>query len=169
MILRALKERDPWYIDFLSDRLISVLDKKREITLCRIPSATKDKISGCDDLINVLASKSPLLTDGSKCLQRIESIPAAHQGGKRDFDQDIKSSYIIFDKTKPDFTHKNLKFIKGDILNKQSVFKAIKGSTHVFHLAGWENDGTESPCDIPPQRLCQGIHPKLVRVTCPGE
>jgi len=46
---------------------------------------------------------------------------------------------IIFDKTKPDFTHKNLKFIKGDILNKQSVFKAIKGSTHVFHLAGWSD------------------------------
>ena len=94
-ILRALKERDPWYIDFLSDRLISVLDKKKEITLCRIPSATKDKISGCDDLINVLASKSPLLTDGSKCLQRIESILPAHQGGKRDFDQHIKTTEIF--------------------------------------------------------------------------
>ena len=94
-ILRALKERDPWYIDFLSERLISILDKKKEITLCRIPSATKDNISGCDDLINILASKSSLLTDGSKCLQRIESIPAAHQGGKRDFDQHIKSTKII--------------------------------------------------------------------------
>ena len=94
-ILRALKERDPWYIDFLSERFISILDKRKEVTLCRIPSATKDKISGCDDLINVLASKSSLLTDGSKCLQRIESIPSAHQGGIRDFDQHIKTAKIF--------------------------------------------------------------------------
>ena len=94
-ILRALKERDSWYIDFLSERLISILDKRKEITLCRIPSSKKDNISGCDDLINVLASKSSLLTDGSKCLQRIESIPSAHQGGIRDFDQHIKTTKVF--------------------------------------------------------------------------
>ena len=94
-ILRGLKERDPWYLDFLSDRLFSIFDKKKEITLCRIPSATKDKISGCDDLIERLSSKSTLLTDGSKCLQRIESITPAHKGGRRNIDQHIKSTKLI--------------------------------------------------------------------------
>ena len=95
MILRALKERDSWYIDFLSDRLFSILDKKKEITFCRIPSATKDKISGCDDLINAVVLKSSLFIDGSKCLQRIESISPAHQGGIRDFNQHMKTTKII--------------------------------------------------------------------------
>ena len=93
-ILRALKERDAWYLEFLVDRLFSILDKKKEITLCRIPSSEKDKISGCDDLIEKLSSKSSLLTDGSKCIQRIKTIPKAHKGGIRNFDQHIKTSKI---------------------------------------------------------------------------
>ena len=93
-ILRALKERDAWYLEFFADRLFSILDKKKEITLCRIPSSDKDKISGCDDLIEKLSSKSSLLTDGSKCIQRIKTIPKAHKGGIRSFDQHIKTSKI---------------------------------------------------------------------------
>ena len=94
VILRALKEKDTWYLEFLADRLFSILDKKKEITLCRIPSSNKDKISGCDDLIKKLSSKSSLLIDGSKCLQRLESIIPAHKGGIRSFDQHIKTSKI---------------------------------------------------------------------------
>ena len=30
-ILRGLKERDPWYLDFLSDRLFSIFDKKNKV------------------------------------------------------------------------------------------------------------------------------------------
>ena len=62
--------------------------------MCRIPSSNKDKISGCDDLIKKLSSKSSLLIDGSKCLQRIESIMPAHKGGIRSFDLHTKTSKI---------------------------------------------------------------------------
>jgi UDP-glucose 4-epimerase len=45
----------------------------------------------------------------------------------------------IFDIKKPNFTHKNLKFIVGDILNESSVEKAIKKYDIVFHFAGWSD------------------------------
>ena len=42
----------------------------------------------------ITSSKSSLLTDGSKCIQRVKTIPKAHKGGERNFDQHIKTSKI---------------------------------------------------------------------------
>ena len=50
----------------------------------------------------------------------------------------IKKNYQvkIFDKKKPKFSHKNLKYINGDILNKNELEKVIKNSLYVFNFAG---------------------------------
>lgn len=45
----------------------------------------------------------------------------------------------IFDIKKPNFSHKNLKFIKGNILSKELVAKAVKDKKYIFHLAGWSD------------------------------
>ena len=45
----------------------------------------------------------------------------------------------VFDINKPNFFDKNLNYIKGNILSKGSIKKAIKGHNYVFHLAGWSD------------------------------
>jgi UDP-glucose 4-epimerase len=51
----------------------------------------------------------------------------------------LKKKYIItiYDLTKPNFSHKSLKFIKGNIVNKNDVINAIKGHNFVMNFAGW--------------------------------
>ena len=51
----------------------------------------------------------------------------------------LKKKYVItiYDLTKPNFSHKSLKFIKGNIVNKNDVINAIKGHNFVMNFAGW--------------------------------
>jgi UDP-glucose 4-epimerase len=44
---------------------------------------------------------------------------------------------IIYDLVKPEFKDKNLKFIKGDILDKKKISKTIKKDHIIFNFAGW--------------------------------
>ena len=45
----------------------------------------------------------------------------------------------IFDKNKSRYKNKKLRFIKGDILDKKALSKAIKGADYVFNFAGAAN------------------------------
>ena len=63
IIMRALKNRDKKYINFLSKALNTIL-KKQKITLCRIPSSKVSKPNGCEDLIRELCRINPELEDG---------------------------------------------------------------------------------------------------------
>ena len=93
LILRALKERDKLYINFISKRLNSML-KNKDITVCRIPSSTKGKENGCDDVINELCMLNHNLINGSDCLNRISDTPKAHHGGLRSVEVHLASSKI---------------------------------------------------------------------------
>ena len=72
---------------------ISIL-KKQILTLCRIPSSKKDKVNGCDDLIEELCKLNPEFINGSKSIQRTKDIKAAHLGGKRDMAMHQNTSII---------------------------------------------------------------------------
>ena len=50
-----------------------------------------------------------------------------------------KFRVIIYDKKKSKYLNKNQKFIEGDILDKNRLFKAIKGADYVFNFAGAAN------------------------------
>lgn len=93
IIMRGLKNRDKKYINFLSKALNSIL-KKQILTLCRIPSSKKDKVNGCDDLIEELCKLNPEFINGSKSIQRTKDIKAAHLGGKRDMAMHQNTSII---------------------------------------------------------------------------
>ncbi len=47
-----------------------------------------------------------------------------------------KYKVTIFDKDAPKFTNKNLKFVKGDILDEKKLEKVINGSEYVYNFAG---------------------------------
>lgn len=93
IIMRGLKNRDKKYINFLSKALNNIL-KKQILTLCRIPSSKKDKVNGCDDLIEELCKLNPEFINGSKSIQRTKDIKAAHLGGKRDMAMHQNTSII---------------------------------------------------------------------------
>lgn len=94
VLLRAFKNRDKDYINFLSNALASVL-KNTEITLCRIPSSEKDKENGCDDIINNICSSNNSLNNGSKCLRRFKSITPSHKGGVRSVELHLATSEVL--------------------------------------------------------------------------
>ena len=50
-----------------------------------------------------------------------------------------KFQVIIYDKKKSKYLNNNQKFIEGDILDKNRLFKAIKGADYVFNFAGAAN------------------------------
>jgi len=93
LVLRALKERDPTYVKFISERLNSILNDK-ELTLCRIPSSTSNIENGCDDVIRELVTLNSNYKDGRKCINRITSIPKGHLGGDRNINLHLLSSEI---------------------------------------------------------------------------
>jgi len=51
----------------------------------------------------------------------------------------LKKNFFItvYDLLKPNFFHKNMKFIKGNIINKDDVTNSIKGNNYVMNFAGW--------------------------------
>jgi UDP-glucose 4-epimerase len=51
---------------------------------------------------------------------------------------------IIYDLVKPEFNHKHLKFIKGDILDKKKISQIIKKNHIIFNFAGWADLETAS-------------------------
>ena len=93
IIMRALKNRDIKYINFLSKALNTIL-KKQKITLCRIPSSKVSKASGCDDLIKELCRINPEFEDASQSIKRTQNIVPAHLGGRRDEELHKKTSLI---------------------------------------------------------------------------
>ena len=94
LIIKALKNRNSRYIDFLSKALKSVLTEK-EIIFCKIPSSTKDKINGCDDLIENISKLNSKFINASKNIRRIKDILPAHRGGIRDVELHLATSEII--------------------------------------------------------------------------
>lgn len=95
LILRALKNRDPFYLEFLANRLVSAIDKKIKITICRIPSSNKDNEGGCYDIIKIISKNNNNFIDGSSCIQRIKSIPSAHKYNLRDKEIHLATSKIV--------------------------------------------------------------------------
>ena len=93
LVLRALKERDPTYIKFLSERLNNILNDK-ELTICRIPPSTSNTENGCDDVIRELATLNSNYKDGRKCINRNVTIPKSHLGGQRNINLHLSSSEI---------------------------------------------------------------------------
>jgi len=94
LIIQALKNRKSEYIRFLSIALNSVL-KNKEIILCKIPSSTKNKINGCDDLIKYICSLNSNFINASDNIKRIKDILPAHRGGRRDVELHLATSEII--------------------------------------------------------------------------
>lgn len=93
IIMRALKNRDKKYINFLSKALNNIL-KKQKITLCRIPSSKVSKTNGCEDIIRELCKINPEFEDASQSIKRTEDIVSAHLGGKRNEELHKKTSSI---------------------------------------------------------------------------
>ena len=93
LVLRALKERDPTYIKFISERLNNILNDK-ELTICRIPSSTSNTENGCDDVIRELAALNSNYKDGRRCINRNMTIPKGHLGGQRSVSLHLSSSEI---------------------------------------------------------------------------
>lgn len=93
IIMRALKNRDKKYINFLSKALNTIL-KKQKITLCRIPSSKISKPNGCEDLIRELCRINPEFEDASQSIKRTHDIIPAHLGGYRDEELHKNSSSI---------------------------------------------------------------------------
>ena len=91
--MRALKNRDKKYINFLSKALNNIL-KKQKITLCRIPSSKVSKTNGCEDIIRELCKINPEFEDASQSIKRTEDIVSAHLGGKRNEELHKKTSSI---------------------------------------------------------------------------
>ena len=95
LILRALKNKDPFYLEFLAQRLLSVLETKNKITFCRIPSSNKDNEGGCRDIIKIISKNNRNFIDGSNCIQRIKSIPSAHKSNLRDKEIHLATSKLV--------------------------------------------------------------------------
>ena len=53
-------------------------------------------------------------------------------------------SVLVYDLKKPNFKHKKLKFIQGDIQNEKEISKIIKKGSIVFNFAGWADLETAS-------------------------
>ena len=49
---------------------------------------------------------------------------------------------LVYDLNKPSFSHKKLKFIKGNILDEKKINKIIKKNSYVFNFAGWSDIGS---------------------------
>ncbi len=49
---------------------------------------------------------------------------------------------LIYDLNKPNFSHKNLKFVRGNILDSKKINKIIKKNSYVFNFAGWSDIGS---------------------------
>lgn len=49
---------------------------------------------------------------------------------------------LVYDLKKPNFSHKNLKFVKGNIIDIKKINKIIKKNSHVFNFAGWSDIGS---------------------------
>ena len=128
LVLRALKQRDPTYINFISNRLHNILNDK-ELTICRIPSSTSNTENGCDDVIIELAKLNSNYKDGRKCISRTVSISKGHLGGERNIIQHIQSSEI---KNLELLNNKDILLIDDIITTGKSVeafVKLIKNTT----------------------------------------
>jgi|TARA_B100001059_G_C17809715_1_gene571486 UDP-glucose 4-epimerase len=55
-----------------------------------------------------------------------------------------KYKVIIYDLNKPNFQHKNLKYVHGNILDIKKISKIIKKGSTVFNFAGWADLETAS-------------------------
>ena len=64
-------------------------------------------------------------------------------------------SVVIYDLKKPNFFHKKLTYINGDILNIKKVYKLIKKNYIVFNFAGWAN--LESANQNPKEVIKQNV------------
>lgn len=95
LILRALKNKDQFYLEFLAKRLLSVLETKNKIIFCRIPSSNKDNEGGCYDIIKMICKNNSNFIDGSSYIQRIKSIPSAHKFNLRDKNIHLATSKLV--------------------------------------------------------------------------
>ncbi len=70
----------------------------------------------------------------------------------------------IYDLNKPNFKHKNLKYIKGDILDENKVFKTIKKNSYVFNFAGWSDLETASTHEQEVKKLNLDANNKILKI-----
>ena len=49
---------------------------------------------------------------------------------------------LVYDFNKPNFSHKKLKFVKGNILDIKKINKIIKKDSYVFNFAAWSDIGS---------------------------
>ncbi len=70
----------------------------------------------------------------------------------------------IYDLNKPNFKHKNLKYIKGNILDENKVFKTIKKNSYVFNFAGWSDLETASTQEQEVKKLNLDANNKILKI-----
>ncbi len=70
----------------------------------------------------------------------------------------------IYDLNKPNFKHKNLKYIKGNILDENKVFETIKKNSYVFNFAGWSDLETASNHEQEVKKLNLDANNKILKI-----
>jgi len=70
----------------------------------------------------------------------------------------------IYDLNKPKFKHKNLKYIKGNILDENKVFETIKKNSYVFNFAGWSDLETASNHEQEVKKLNLDANNKILKI-----
>ena len=70
----------------------------------------------------------------------------------------------IYDLNEPNFKHKNLKYIKGNILDENKVFETIKKNSYVFNFAGWSDLETASNHEQEVKKLNLDANNKILKI-----
>ncbi len=70
----------------------------------------------------------------------------------------------IYDLNKPKFKHKNLKYIKGNILDENKVYETIKKNSYVFNFAGWSDLETASNHEQEVKKLNLDANNKILKI-----
>ncbi len=70
----------------------------------------------------------------------------------------------IYDLNKPKFKHKNLKYIKGNILDENKVYETIKKNSYVFNFAGWSDLETASNHEEEVKKLNLDANNKILKI-----
>ena len=70
----------------------------------------------------------------------------------------------IYDLNKPNFKHKNLKYIQGNILDENKVFETIKKNSYVFNFAGWSDLETASNHEQEVKKLNLDANNKILKI-----
>ena len=72
---------------------------------------------------------------------------------------DKKYKVKIFDKNQPNLIHKNLKYVRGNILDIKKLEASIKGSSYVYNFAGADLDyGVNQPIKSVEQNILATVN-----------